>query len=92
MMFILQTFVALGVVVSAWILFTIVIESSGFFVTSNPASYEKNPTMKVSKIVCLNVSEVEGRALVRGGVFSCPVTPCTLQNGKKGLFYFLLDS
>jgi hypothetical protein len=46
----LQTFVALGVVVAAWLMLSLVIESSGFFTPGNPASYEKNETMKVNKL------------------------------------------
>ncbi|PNF24373.1 Choline transporter-like protein 1 [Cryptotermes secundus] len=44
----LLTFVALGVVVAVWLVFSLVIESSGFFTPSNPASFEKNLTMKVT--------------------------------------------
>jgi hypothetical protein len=31
-------------------MFSLVIESSGFFTPDNPASYKKNLTMKVSKL------------------------------------------
>jgi hypothetical protein len=55
--------VALGAVVAAWLIFSLVIESSGFFTPGNPASYEKNPTMKVNGVACLSVTEVDGRAL-----------------------------
>jgi hypothetical protein len=48
--FLLQTFVALGVVVAVWLVFSLVIESSGFFTPGNPASFEKNLTMKVGKV------------------------------------------
>jgi hypothetical protein len=48
----LQTFVALGAVVAAWLMFSLVIESSGFFTPGNPVSYEKNPTMKVKRVAC----------------------------------------
>jgi hypothetical protein len=48
----LQTFVALALVVAVWLMFSIVIESSGFFTPSNPASFEKNLTMKVGKAAC----------------------------------------
>ncbi|XP_021924894.1 choline transporter-like protein 1 isoform X2 [Zootermopsis nevadensis] len=45
----LLTFVALGVVVAAWLMFSLIIESSGFFTPNNPASYEKDQTMKVTQ-------------------------------------------
>ena len=48
----LQTFVALGVVVAAWLTFSLIIESSGFFTYGNPVSYEKDPTMKVNGVAC----------------------------------------
>jgi solute carrier family 44 protein 1 (choline transporter-like protein) len=45
----LLTFVALGAVVAAWLMFSLIIESSGFFTPGNPASYEKDQTMKVTR-------------------------------------------
>jgi hypothetical protein len=57
--------VALGAIVAAWLTFNLIIESSGFFTPGNPASYEKNPTMKVNGVACLSVTEVDGRALSR---------------------------
>jgi hypothetical protein len=48
----LQTFVALAAVVAAWLIFSLVIESSGFFTPGNPVSYEKNPAMKVNGVSC----------------------------------------
>lgn len=43
---------ALGVVVAAWLMFSLIIESSGFFTAGKPASYEKDPTMKVNGVEC----------------------------------------
>jgi len=44
--------VALGAIVAAWLMFSLIIESSGFFTPGNPASYEKDPTMKVNGVAC----------------------------------------
>jgi hypothetical protein len=44
--------VALGAVVAAWLMFSLIIESSGFFTPGNPASYEKDSTMKVNGDAC----------------------------------------
>ncbi|PSN43901.1 hypothetical protein C0J52_03676 [Blattella germanica] len=45
------TFVALGLVVAAWLIFCVVIESSGILKQSKsePATYEKDTTMKVTR-------------------------------------------
>jgi hypothetical protein len=44
--------VALGAVVAAWLTFNLIIESSGFFTSGKPASYEKDQTMKVNGVAC----------------------------------------